>query len=73
MSIWYRGESWIPADEMMMQIDRKLDNGGVQLPYDDGSLWLTKGTPFAQRMGDDKDDLIKRYVFNISANFVRKE
>lgn len=73
MSIWYRGESWIPADDMMMQICARLESGGVQIPFDDGSLWMTKGSPFAQRMGDPDDDMIKRYVFNVTANFLRKD
>lgn len=71
-SIWYRDYSWRNANEKMEQISGVLSGGGVILPYDGGGIWLTKGTPFAQRMGDESDELIKRYVLNVSAEFIQK-
>ena len=73
MSIWYRSSSWNDADEKMLEISNRLGEGGTMRIYDDGAVWLCKGVPFAQRLGDEKDDLIKRYIFNISANFIGKD
>lgn len=73
MSLWYRGESWIPADTKAEEISDRIGKGGVCIAYDGGVIWLTKGSPWAQRMGDEKDDMIRRYVFNVTANFIGKE
>ena len=40
------------------------------MPVDGGVLWLKRGTPFAQSMGDETDDLIKRKYLNITAEFL---
>lgn len=68
-SIWTRSTSWETADKKADEIYNALKNGGAVVPYDGGIIWFTAETPFAQRMGDPGDDLIKRQVLQVVAHF----
>lgn len=70
VSLWYRGSSWIACNNKTDEISSALANGGVFLPFDGGKIWIKKGTPFAQNMGDENDDLIKRKYINLDVEFL---
>ena len=69
-SIWYRSESWVAINSKTEEISQKISRGGKVIPCDDGAIWLKRGQPFAQNMGDESDDLIKRKYLNITAEFM---
>lgn len=69
-SVWYRGTSWVEANAKAEEISRAISRGGKTIPVDGGVLWLKRGTPFSQSMGDETDDLIKRKYLNITAEFL---
>lgn len=69
-SVWYRGTSWVEANAKAEEISRAINRGGKTIPVDGGVLWLKRGTPFSQSMGDETDDLIKRKYLNITAEFL---
>lgn len=68
-SIWYRSSSWIEANAKAEEISNYIGRGGVFLNCDGGKIWIKRGTPFAQNMGDESDNLIKRKYLNITAEF----
>lgn len=70
LQLWYRGESWVPVNAKAEEISKGLMHGGKILNTDDGYIWLTKGSPFAQSMGDDNDNMVKRKVINIDAEYL---
>ena len=69
-SIWYRSESWTAINAKTEEISQKISRGGKVIPCDGGAIWLKRGQPFAQSMGDESDDLIKRKYLNITAEFM---
>ena len=69
-SIWYRGSSWVEANAKAEKISQTIGRGGVFLNCDGGKIWLKRGVPFAQNMGDESDNLIKRKYLNITAEFL---
>ena len=69
-SIWYRSESWTSINAKTEEISQKISRGGKIIHCDDGAIWLKRGQPFAQNMGDKSDDLIKRKYLNITAEFM---
>ena len=69
-SLWYRGESWTDINAKTEEISRKISRGGKIIACDGGAIWLKRGQPFAQNMGDESDDLIKRKYLNITAEFM---
>ena len=69
-SIWYRSESWAGINAKTDEISQEISRGGKVIPCDGGAIWLKRGQPFAQNMGDESDDLIKRKYLNITAEFI---
>ena len=69
-SIWYRSESWTAINAKTDEISQKISRGGKIMPCDGGAIWLKRGQPFAQNMGDESDNLIKRKYLNITAEFM---
>lgn len=69
-SVWYRSTSWKEANEKAQEISNILSRGGVTIACDGGIIWIRRGVPFAQSMGDESDDLIKRKYLNITAEFM---
>ena len=69
-SLWYRSESWTASNAKTEEISQKISRGGKVISCDDGAIWLKRGQPFAQNMGDESDDLIKRKYINITAEFM---
>ena len=69
-SLWYRDTSWEAISKKSEEISRFLGIGGRVIPLDRGYLWLYRGTPFAQRMSDESDAIVKRIYFNVSGEFL---
>ena len=69
-SMWHRSESWTAINAKTEEISQKISRGGKIIPCDGGAIWLKRGQPFAQNMGDESDDLIKRKYLNITVEFM---
>ena len=69
-SIWYRSESWAGINAKAEEISQTISRGGKIISCDGGAIWLKRGQPFAQSMGDESDNLIKRKYLNITAEFM---
>ena len=69
-SLWYRSESWTAINAKTEEISQKISRGGRVISCDGGAIWLKRGLPFAQNMGDENDALIKRKYINITAEFM---
>ena len=67
-SLWDRGTSWERLAEKVKQISQSITGDPIRI--NGGYLWVTKGSPFAQRMGDDSDDMIRRVLLMIQAEFL---
>ena len=69
-SLWYRSESWTAINAKTEEISQTISRGGKIIACDGGAIWLKRGQLFAQSMGDESDDLIKRKYLNITADFM---
>ena len=58
-SLWYYGSSWNRITGKLLEIDAEIGR----------ALWIRKGSPFAQRMSDP-NDMIRRIIINIEAEFL---
>ena len=68
-SLWYRGESWTVINAKTEEISAHIGLGGKIIKCDGGRIWIKRGQPFAQNMGDESDDLIKRKYLNLTFEF----
>lgn len=69
-SVWYRSESWLEINAKTEEIGENIGRGGRVIPCDGGAIWLKRGQPFAQSMGDDADNMIRRKYINLVAEFM---
>ena len=72
-SLWYRDSSWVRANAKADEISEAIGYGGDVILYDAGSIWIKRGQPFAQRMGDASDQMIKRIIINIAAEYFSRD
>ena len=68
-SLWYRGESWKAINAKTEEISAHIGLGGKIIKCDGGRIWIKRGQPFVQNMGDESDDLIKRKYLNLTFEF----
>ena len=68
-SIYYRSTSWKDISHKINEIAQVL-SPGVTLQLDNGYAYFYQGEPFAQRMSEPGDDMVKRYYLNIGAEFL---
>ena len=68
-SLWDRSTKWTTVNAKAREIAESLGYGGTTMAFDDGLLFITQGSPFAQRMADD-DDTIRRIILNFAVEFM---
>lgn len=69
-SLWYRSTSWGAIQDKADEIAAAIGYGGKIIKIDNGYLWLVKGSPFAQRMSEPSDKMVRRIIININAEFL---
>lgn len=68
-SVWDESTSWSNINNIVSDISETIGDG-LFVSCDGGKIWIKKGTPFAQNMGDESNDLIRRKYLNITAEFL---
>lgn len=72
-SIWYNSTSWEAITKKSEEIaERITEHGFVIKEIDNGYLWITRGSPFAQRMRDESSDSIRRMYILITVEYLTK-
>lgn len=67
-SLWYRSESWTALNAKVDEISQ-LIGSGITLDCDEGGIIVRKGNPWAQPLGDDSDNMIKRKILSFEFLF----
>lgn len=67
-SLWYRSESWTALNAKVDEISQAIGSG-VTLECDEGGIIVRKGSPWAQPLGDDSDNMIKRKILTFEFLF----
>lgn len=68
-SVWDESMSWSNINNIVSDISETIGDG-LFVSCDGGKIWIKKGTPFAQNMGDESNDKIRRKYLNITAEFL---
>lgn len=69
-SLWYRSSSWVQINKKAEAISDRIGLGGILIQCDGGKIWIKRGAPFAQNMGDEADNLIRRKYINLTVNYL---
>lgn len=67
-SIYDRSSSWERADVLANTISNRIHNTDT-IKLDNGRMFITKGSPFAQHMLEDGDMNIRRIILNLGIEF----
>ena len=70
VNLWHRSSSWEDITKKEQSIANKITRGGVMVPYDGGAILIQKATPWAQRMSEPSDSMVRRIVLNVSMEFL---
>lgn len=70
VSLWYRSTSWADITAKEHEIAQYIGRGGVMVPCDGGAIWIKREQPWAQRMDDPSDNMIRRIVLNIQTEYL---
>ena len=68
-SVWYKSTSWAEITQKTDDIAEFI-GGGLEFDVDGGYVTIYRVTPFAQRMSDPSDDLIRRMYLTVQAEFL---
>ena len=68
-SVYYRSESWNEINEKTREIQQAMKGNGGSLHCDGGGIRLLPEQQFAQNMGDESDDMIRRKYLSYVAYF----
>lgn len=67
--VWYRTESEAAPNAKVREIGRAIGHGGRQVRCDYGTIWLKRGSPWAQAVVQEDDDKVKMRYLNIDMEF----
>lgn len=73
VDLWYRGDSEAEPNAKAREIAERVTSGGRIIAFDGGAVWIKKGSPFCQSMGDSTDDKIKRRYINLTVEFITSD
>ena len=70
VNMWFRTTSEKEPNAAVDKLSKAIGLGGVQLPCDDGIIWIKRGSPWAQSLTDETDKTIKRRYINVTAEYI---
>lgn len=73
VNAWFYTATEDIPDDYCERLSRLIGRGGVMLPCDGGAVWIKRGSPFAQRIKNTGEDMIKRRYINVSAEFFTED
>lgn len=68
-SLWQRSFSWAEITQKEQEIAETIGRGGLQIPCDDGTIWIKRASPWAQRIPSGDPD-IRRIALNLELEFL---
>lgn len=69
-NLWYRSSSWSEITAKEQEIADFITRGGRMINYDGGAMWIQRASPWAQRLPEANDDMIRRIVLNYTIEFM---
>lgn len=72
VSVWSRSEGEAEANRLAKLVTDGVGSGGRVLTHDGGGIWVKRGSPLVQSMGDPSDKLIRRRLVNLTCEFINE-
>ena len=72
-SLWYRESTWKNITDKAEEVAKAIGYSYYKTMIDGGYMVIYRGSPFAQRMSDPEDNVIKRILINFTVEFLTKD
>lgn len=69
-SLWYDSMSWKDISQKADEIARRVEIMQPIPVSQGGYLWITRGSPFMQRMSDPDNSRVRRIYINVQVEFL---
>ena len=69
-NLWYRSTSWEEITQKSEEIADYITRGGRMLAYDGGAIWIQRGNPWAQRMSDPSDKMVRLMILTVLIEYL---
>lgn len=70
VNIYYHTDSEAIPNHKVQEIADEIGLGGIQLPYDKGSIWVKRGEPWCLPIYNDSDGSIKQRQLDIELEYL---
>ena len=70
VNMYFLTESEVIPNKAVDEFSKAIGNGGVFIECDTGSMWIKRGSPFAQSILDPDNQNIKRRLISIAIEFL---
>lgn len=70
VDLWFYTDSEKEPNQKAREIGEAIGRGGIQIPYDDGSIWIKRGTPWCINLTDETNRAIKRRQLNVALEYL---
>lgn len=70
VNLWYYTTSEAEPNAKAREMSEAIGYGGTTRACDGGFLWIKRGNPWCQSLGDDTDKNIKRRYMNVSVEYM---
>lgn len=71
-SIYDKSTSWERSDKLANTISERIEDMDTLALDNEGRMFITKGSPFAQHQLEDRDLSIRRIILNLGVEFFTK-
>lgn len=65
VKLWFHTDSEAEPNAKVRQISESIGLGGKVINYDDGKMWLRRGSPWCNSIPNDTDTAVKCKALNI--------
>lgn len=70
VNLWFHTQSEKIPNDKVEQIAKAIGIGGATVPYDEGAIWIKKGSPFSQSLNDENNNTVKRRLINLTLEYL---
>lgn len=70
LQIWYHTDSEAVLNNKVDEISDAIGLGGKLVPFDEGAMWIKRGTPWSTPINQQSDNSIKGRSLNIEIDFM---
>lgn len=70
VNLWFYTTGEAAPNAKAGELSQAIGPGGRVFPCDGGYIWLKRGSPWCQSLGEETDPNIKRRYINVTAEFL---